>query len=408
MVDHLFRHHYGKMVAILVKVFGPAHLETIEDAIQDTFMKASLQWRNQQPENPEAWLTQAAKNRVLDIFRQVQAREKREISSLHGSVAIEVEEIFLEHEIQDSQLRMLFLACNPIFSRDEQICFALKSISGFSGKEIASALLQKEETVKKRLSRARRKIKEEELKLEYPDPSEINFRLRGVMQIIYLIFNEGFHSNKPELLINKDLCGEALRLCKLLLSKNSLRDGSLYALFALLCFNSARLDTKVNNNEIVDLKNQDRTKWYKPLIDLGRDALIRALGDYPDRSTYHFEALIAFEHCLAKSFKETNWDRIMDHYSNWYKIQASDSILLSQVNIHLAMEQVNEAELKLRTIRPAKLEGRRYLYEATKAEILLKQNRFIEAKESLLRAIELCTNSLEIEFLQSKLQKINN
>jgi RNA polymerase sigma factor (sigma-70 family) len=149
VVDHLFRHQYGKMVAILTRIFGLSNLETIEDAVQDTFVKAISSWRNQMPDNPEAWLTQAAKNRVLDLFRKLSA-EKKSVSKMEsGQNVMAINELFLDNEIEDSQLRMIFAACNPILNPRDQIAFALRTISGFSSKEIASSLLLRRNHQKK-------------------------------------------------------------------------------------------------------------------------------------------------------------------------------------------------------------------------------------------------------------------
>lgn len=395
------------MVAILVKIFGPSHLATIEDALQDTFLKASLQWRQEMPHNPEAWFIAAAKNRVLDLLRQIRAREQREADFPHSSVAREINEYFLDHEVQDSQLRMLFLACNPSFSRSEQICFALKTISGFSQKEIANALLEKEETIKKRLQRARQKIKAEQISLSYPAPSQIEDHLQGVQQIIYLIFNEGFHSNRRDSLINKDLCGEALRLCKLLLSKENFRSGAIYALFALLCFNSSRLESKVSKQEIVDLKNQDRSQWYLPLIQLGRDSLMRSLADFEDRSAYHYEALIAYEHIKASSFEATDWSAILDYYQQLYRLLPHDAVLLSRASVLLQMKKYDAARQTLNQIKASKLAARAYLYEAAWAELYSAEAQWEQAKEHLQKAIKSCSNQLEQDYLNKKLADIN-
>ncbi len=406
IVDHLFRHQYGKMVAILARIFGLQHLDLIEDAIQDTFLKASLQWREQQPDKPEAWLTQAAKNRVLDLLRQIQARQKREAAFPHASSALEINEQFLDPEIDDAQLRMIFVACHPALSTSEQIAFALKAISGFSGKEIASALMQKEDSIKKRLQRARKKIQEEGIALQFPEPHEMESRMQAVMQIIYLIFNEGFHSNKADSLVDKELCGEALRLCKLLLNRKTFRSGSLYALFALLCYNAARLDAKVSDDEVLDLKQQDRQKWYAPLIELGHDALYRSLYDFQDRSAYHFEALIASEHIRAANFESTNWQQILSYYQEMYHYLPSASILLSKAIIYLQIQEAHQAKAQLEAIKIKDLEQRSYLYYATWAEFHLMENNTIKAKKMLKIAIEHCTNKFEEDYLKKKLAKL--
>lgn len=401
MVDHLFRHQYGKLVAILSKIFGLAHLELIEDAIQDTFLQASLKWREAQPDNPEAWLTQAAKNRAIDLMRQINAQKQRHEKTVHGAATLEINEYFLDHEVQDSQLRMLFVACHPGFSREEQIAFALKAISGFSMKEIAVALLQKDETIKKRLMRARKKIQELSITLDYPAPNEIDGRLSTVQQIIYLIFNEGFHSTKLNQLIDKDLCGEALRLCKLLLVKEQFRSGSLYALFGLLCFHASRLDSKIVDGKIVDLKHQDRSTWHFPLIVLGNDALNKAML-YPDRSIYHLEAGIAAEHIKAIKFENTNWQQIIDYYNEMHDLMPSDSIRLSRAITYLQMERLADAKKELDTIDAAAMSQRTYLLHGTYAEYYAKNGEPTQALAAIDKAISTCTNSLEREYLEGK------
>lgn len=401
IVDHLFRHQYGKMVAILSKIFGLSHLELIEDSIQDTFLKAAIKWRVEIPENPEAWLTQAAKNRIIDLLRQINAQKERHEKAIHGSAAIEIEEFFLKHEVEDSLLRMIFVACHPAFSKEEQIAFALKAISGFSIKEIAAALLQKEETVKKRLSRARKKIQDLQITLEYPDPAEIQSRLSGVLQVVYLIFNEGFHSTKEDSLVDKELCGEAVRLAKLLLTKEDFRSGSLYALFALLCFNSSRLEAKIVEGEIIDLKSQDRSKWYMPLILLANEALDKAL-QYEERSAYHYEALVASEHVRAIDFENTNWQKIIEYYDEMYKLLPSDNILLSKAISYLQLKNPESAKAELDKITINELNQRAYLYYGTCAEYYSLKGETENALAAINSAIESCRNVLEIRYLQAR------
>lgn len=391
------------MVAILSKIFGLAHLELIEDAVQDTFLKASLGWRNELPENPEAWLTQAAKHRTIDLLRQLNASKERHLSVGRESTDLEINDYFLDHEVADSQLRMIFVACHPGFSQEEQIAFALKAISGFSMKEIAAALLQKEETIKKRLVRARKKIQSLHITLSFPDPAQIPARISGVLQIIYLIFNEGFHSTKADELISKDLCGEAIRLCKLLLQKEKFRTGEMYALFALMCFHASRLEAKTSNSEIVDLKHQDRSKWYLPLILLGNDALKKSV-EFGDRSIYHLEAAIASEHVRAVRFENTNWQRILDCYDEMYAIMPSAHILLSKATVFLQLEKLREAKHELDKITPETLNQRKYLYHGCYAEYHEKAGEKDKALEEIGLAVETCSNQFEKNYLMKKKQ----
>ena len=406
LVDHLFRHQYGKMVAILTKFFGLSHLEIIEDAIQDTFVKATLQWRTKLPDNPEGWLMKAAKNRIIDLLRQIKAEQDRFEKVTSGSSTFQLHELFLDHEVDDSQLRMLFVACHPALSAEEQIAFSLKTISGFSMKEIAAALLLKDETIKKRLVRARKTIITAQIQMDYPAPKEVQDRIAGVMQVIYLIFNEGFHSTKSDQLISKDLCGEAIRLCKLLLKKDNFRSGSLYALFALMCFHSSRLESKINSkNEIVDLENQDRSKWYMPLIILGNDALNKAL-EYKDWSQYHYEAAIAGEHIKALRYENTNWKRIINLYQKLHELQPSASTLLSMAIVHIQLGQLKEAKRILDAIPPEELQQRMYLHHGCYAEYYFKIGHQKKAIDEIENAIKLCSNDLEKKYLSKKKTKL--
>lgn len=402
IVDHLFRHQYGKMIAVLTSFFGLSHLETIEDAVQDTFVKAALQWRTERPENPEAWLMMAAKNRAIDLLRKIKAEKERFEKAASGAASIRLNELFLEHEVEDHQLRMIFVACHPELSTEEQIAFALKTVSGFSMKEIAAALLQKEETIKKRLIRARKKIKEKAIQFDFPAPPAVQTRLAGVLKVIYLIFNEGFHSTKKEKLVDQELCGEALRLCQLLLKKEKLRSGDTYALFALLCFHSARLESKTNaKNEIIDLENQDRSQWYFPLIRLGNDAMNQAM-EYPVFSTYHLEAAIAVEHLKAKSFEDTNWTRILKLYERLHTEHPSDSNLLNMAIVHLQMNNLTQAKHLLDTIQQKNLEQRTYLLYGCYSDYYLKLGDKQQAINFLDKAISITSNALEKQYLRRK------
>lgn len=402
LIDHLFRHHSGKMVSVLIRIFGFKHLEIIEDAVQDTFLKASISWRSKQPENPEAWLTQAAKNRVVDIFRRLQTEKKHLPKLTHGTDAIAINELFLDAEIEDAQLRMIFTACHPKLKAPDRISFALKTVSGFSIREIASALLTKEETIKKRLLRARKAIQKENLKFHIPLGEELQQRLDSVLEVLYLVFNEGFHSNTKEHLIRTDLCGEAMRLCQLLLKRKDLRTTKVYALFALMCFHSARLDAKVNsNNEILDLKHQDRSLWHFPLIELGNAMMYKAINT-DTFSSYHFESAIAAEHLKAKSFEDTNWNKILAWYESLYVLQPIPSLKLTMAVISMQNKDYKKAETYFKELNPEDLSQRAYLYYAAKADYYKGINKKKLALDYINKALDAVTNNLEKEFLTKK------
>lgn len=408
IIDHLFRHHSGKMVSVLIRIFGFSNLEIIEDAIQDTFLKASIKWRTQLPDNPEAWLTQAAKNRVLDIFRRIQTERKHAPEIKNGIETIAINELFLDTEIEDAQLRMIFTACHPKLDARDRITFALKTISGFSTKEVASALLTKETTARKRIARARKTIQDLNIEFKIPQGKLLPLRIESVLEVLYLIFNEGFHSNKKEKLVRKELCGEAMRLCKFLLKNKHTNISASYALFALMCFHAARLDAKVNtNNEVLDLKTQDRNKWSFPLIQLGNAMMNKAVEDN-EFSSYHYEAAIIAEHIKASNFEQTNWSKILKWYQYLYKIQPSTSHLLSMAVVCLQMKNYLKANYYFEQLNPNDLEQRSYLYYSAKADYFSETNNKEKAIKHLDIAIEKASNNLEKKFLIKKKKKISN
>lgn len=404
-IDHLFRHHSGKMVSVLIRIFGLQHLDMIEDAVQDTFIKASVSWRKEQPEYPEAWLTKAAKNRVLDLFRTLKAQKNNLLNITQGTDAIAINELFLDTEIEDAQLRMIFTACHSKLDPRDRISFALKTVSGFSTKEIASALLTKEETIKKRLSRARKAIRKNNLKFNIPQGKMLQDRLESVMEVLYLIFNEGFHSNSQKQLIRTDLCGEAMRLCQLLLKREYLRTPDTYALFALMCFHSARLDAKINSeNELLDLKHQDRSLWHFPLIELGNTMMNKAV-ETDDFSCYHYEAAIAAEHLQAKTFKGTNWDKLLHWYEQLNQLQPMSAHLLTMAVICLQNTDYEKADTFFKQISPQDFAQRMYLFYAAKADYFYAINNLKNALKYIDEAINTVTNNLEREFLERKKEK---
>jgi len=394
------------MVSILCRIFGLEHLETIEDAIQDTFMKASISWRKGIPENPEAWLTTAAKNRTIDLFRSLKSEKERARYMQSGTSTIAFTDLFLEDEIADSQLRMIFTACHPILDPRDQIAFALKTIAGFSQKEIAAALLLKDETIKKRLSRARAVIKKENLEFEIPQGAQLTQRRLRVLEVIYLIFNEGFHSSKKEMIVRKELCGEAIRLCKMLVDHPRISNPETQALFALMCFHSSRLDSKIDElNEIIDLRLQDRSKWYFPLIVAGNNMMNLATRD-GIYSPYHYEAAIACEHLRAKRFEDTDWDQILFWYQKLQEISPSPFNLLNMAVVNLQRDKPDEAIQIIKGINPADLGQRDYLYHGCLAQYQKAIKNYSDAIISYDRALESVRNDSERRYLEKKRELI--
>ena len=220
-VDHLFRHHSGQMVSVLSRLFGLEKLDLIEDAIQDAMIKALKLWAFQGiPNNPRAWLIEVAKNRIFDQLRHSNkfevSGEDFENASNYLQTLDFTDDIHFANEVSEDVLQMMFACCHSVTSPDSQVALTLKTVSGFSVGEIASAFLSNDESIAKMLTRAKQKLRQHKIRLEMPSPDKINLRLEQLLKVLYLMFNEGYNSAKGAKLIRNDLCFEAIRLAKLL------------------------------------------------------------------------------------------------------------------------------------------------------------------------------------------------
>jgi len=278
------------MAAVLTRLLGFHALELAEDIVQDTLLQAMSTWKFKGvPENPSAWLYTVAKRKAIDTIRQQKIHEQlhSEISLLLKSewtLSPTVNQLFLDNEIEDSQLRMIFACCHPSIPYESQIALTLKTLCGLSISEIAHSFLTNNETITKRLYRAREQIREENISLEVPVPASLPGRLDAVMHSLYLLFNEGYNSSHPDQLIRHDLCGEAMRLCLLLVNNPVTHIPKVDALLALMCFQASRSEARTyNDGAIVLLKDQDRSRWSQPLIEKGKYYLEQAAMPMPGR-----------------------------------------------------------------------------------------------------------------------------
>ncbi|HEX7572117.1 MAG TPA: sigma-70 family RNA polymerase sigma factor [Bacteroidota bacterium] len=336
LVEHLFRHESGRMVSAMTRLFGVHNLALAEDVVQEAFEKAFHEWRlNPIPPNPSAWLTVTARNKAIDAIRRNrhQVEFSEDISYLLNSeytASSIVNEMFLDDEVADSQLRMIFTCCHPSLPPEMQVPLTLRTISGFGIQEIANALLTNIETVNKRLYRARRYIREKNIRFEIPAGKELSGRLDTVTTVMYLLFNEGYNSGKADELIRKDLCAEAMRLC-LLLSGHKIGDRpKTYALLSLMCFHASRFDSRVDSdNEIVLLQDQDRSAWDGELIRRGEFYLSKA-SEGDEVSEYHVEAAISAQYCMAPRFEETDWRAIAGLYDALMTMKRSPLVKLNR------------------------------------------------------------------------------
>lgn len=413
LADHLFRHESGKMVAVLTRIFGLTNIEMAEDIVQDAFMQALKEWSFKMPPNPSAWLMAVAKNKAIDIIRRERYKENyakesaAEMQTEYNSVPI-IENLFMKNEIKDSQLRMIFACCHPALSYADQIAFTLKICSGFSIDEIAAALLTNKETIKKRIHRARKLIAEKNLKFDIPLGNDLKKRLDTVLHSIYLLFNEGYNSSNKSDLIRKDLCEEAIRLALMLTENEFISQPKCYALVALMTLLASRFESRLDENEeIILLEEQDRSKWSADLIQLGLRYLNQS-SDGNEVSDYHIEAAIVAEHSIAKNFSETNWERILYLYDILKEINPSPVVLLNRAIVIGKIYGANQAIEEINFIHDIeKLASSNHLFSAVIGEMHKQNNNIPEAVKYFETALTLTNSNTEKKLIQKKINLLN-
>jgi RNA polymerase sigma factor (sigma-70 family) len=338
IVDHLFRHESGKMVSVLTRIFGLREVELAEDMVQETLLMAFNTWKLKGiPENPQAWLYRVAKNKILNYIKREQNFQKNIATNLsyladnESVIESRLDEFFLEDEIEDAQLRMMFACCHPSISIESQLILILKTLCGLSVTEIATALLSAEDTIAKRLYRAKEKIKEERIALDVPVGKDLVERLDAVLKAIYLLFNEAYKSTSTETVIRQDLSDEALRIGAILAARPLQIEGydlpKINALMALMCFHAARFDSRLDEaGNIILLENQDRARW-NPFLIRQAYTFFKASAQGENLSEYHLEAAIASYHAQAERFELTNWKAIYYCYNLLFKLKPSPIVL---------------------------------------------------------------------------------
>lgn len=400
LVDHFFRNEFSKAVSFLTNRFGSEMLELAEDAVQEALYKAMQTWPYQTvPDNPTGWIIKVAGNKILDQLRRNQKVNYREEVPDH-----DFEELKLtDGEFNDDMIRMIFACCNPQLSLEYQLILTLKILGGLSVREIASALLKKEETIAKSYTRAKKKFRDENMTLELPEGADIEERLQRVLKVIYLLFNEGYKSTESDQLIRKDLCLDAIRLCELLLANESTNTSHTRSLLSLIYFHCSRFDARVSDDgKIIPMEKQDRSKWTLPFISRG-NTFLASVSDNESQNEYFLQAAISGVHCNAQSYEETRWDIILHLYNNLLRINHNPIVALNRI---VALEKVEGAKNALEEL--TKLESdssleKNYLLYAIKSEIFASLGQKEEAVKLLERSVALASNPNEKAFLQEKI-----
>lgn len=407
-VENLFRQEAGKIVAALTGVFGLRYLELAEDALQEALLKALRQWSyGNVPPNPAAWLMQVAKNRALDVVRRdARFREKENaiVKAMERHPALSsAPGTFMSDEIRDDQLRLIFACCHPALPGEARVALTLKTLCGFGIGEIARAFLTTPETIAKRLTRARDRLRKAAVPFEIPSGPELAARLDSVLDVVYLLFNEGYNASHGHELIRGALCDEAIRLATMLSEKAVTERPKTHALLALFFLQAARFPARIDTaGEILLLQDQDRSRWNQELIAKGMAHLERAAaGQKP--TAFHLQAGIAACHCLARTYEETDWAKILSLYDLLMKINASPVAALNRA-VALAKVRGSAAGLKaLDEIKNPEALRRYYLFYAVRAEFCAELGRHEEASENYRQALSLTEIPAEREFLMRQL-----
>jgi predicted RNA polymerase sigma factor len=332
-LKYVFQQEFAKMVAVISKLYGLQYIEIAEDIVTDTFLLATETWEDKGiPLNPAAWLYTVAKQKTLQYFRRnkIYADKVLPQLSLQQGEYEEMPELNFSHQnIKDSQLQMLFAVCTPAIASEAQIGLALRILCGFGIDEIAEAFLSNKETINKRLFRAKEKLRNEKVKLEFPSESEISPRLDNVLHIIYLLFNEGYYSKTQNEILRKDLCVEALRLGLMLTEYPKTNLPQTNALIALMCFHASRFNARQTNEDAAVLyEQQDVSLWDQSLINQGIQFLNLSLMG-AEITSYHMEARIAYWHSRKEDTPD-KWEEILQLYNQLLLINYSPMVALNR------------------------------------------------------------------------------
>ncbi len=397
------------MVGALTRLFGTQQLELAEDVVADTLLKAMRDWPYHGiPDNPAAWLHRVAKNLAIDQLR----RKARGVELLKENAALlrsewtlstTVAEAFNEEAIADDQLRMLFACCHPAIPQEQQVALALRTLCGFSVPEIARAFVTNEETINKRLYRAREGFRALG-RVEFPPAHEVPLRLKPVLATVYLLFNEGYKSTGHKDLIREDLIEEALRSGDMLVRHPLTARPEAKALLALMLFHAARSEARLDaEGAIILLPEQDRSRWDRQLIALAEYYLQEAVKS-ADVSTYHIEAAIAGIHTHAPSFAETDWPTIVMLYDRLLVLSPNAIV---RFNRAIAIGHAEGASAGLKALDAVEgLDGSQY-YHAARGDALRDLSRMDEARAAYAIAAGMSTSEVETALLRKKMAHLS-
>ena len=404
LIEKTFREEHGRVLAALISQLGDFTLA--EDALQDALVNALERWEiDGVPRNPGAWLLTVAKRRAIDRIRRAATQERTAQTIAMGPPALDDEEPGMDNSIPDDRLKLMFTCCHPALALEAQVALTLHMLGGLSTPEVARAFLVSEPTMAQRLARARRKIRDAGIPYQIPPADLLPERLEALLAVIYLIFNEGYVASSGDTLTRHELCGEAIRLCRIvamLLPQSAEARG----LLALMLLHDSRREARVSaEGELVLLDEQDRAKWDRIKIEEGISILDEALG-FRDPGPYQVQAAISALHAEAPTAEATDWRQIVMLYETLARMNPS---MVVEVNRAVAVGMAEGAELGLQMLLQLESDAEGfYPYHAARADLLRRTSQREAAADAYKRALDLCGNRAEREYLQQRLKEMNN
>ncbi|WP_022964401.1 RNA polymerase sigma factor [Halopseudomonas pelagia] len=399
-VKNVYQRESRRVLATLIRLLGD--FELAEEAMQEAFTAALQQWPDQGvPDNPRAWLVSTGRHKGIDQIR------RRQTASQHLQ-RLELEDLptheLNEDSIADDQLRLIFTCCHPALAIETQLAMTLREMCGLSTEQVARALLQQPATVAQRIVRAKRKIREAGIPYEVPERKALPQRLSSVLQVIYLVFNEGYSSTSGEYVVNVDMAKEAIRLGTLMSSL--LLDAEVYGLLALMLLQDSRRDARQSaEGELITLEDQDRSLWHQAQISEGLRWLDAAL-QRPPAGAYSLQAAIAALHAQASSSADTDWTQIIGLYDLLLQRNPSPVIALNRT-VAVAMRDGPRAGLALLDqLADAPALQNYHLLPAARADLYRRSGQLPAARQAYKQALQLVQLGPEQRFLQQRLDAL--